>query len=301
MKFRRDPADWRNVWDKLAVTTTTSSKHLSIRGSSVPYCPRAYFIDHYLGPFTSEESYMSTVTTARGTVVHEQIQKWLGIAGLLYGQWACPLTSVKECKHITNPILISDGKPLKCPKHGHQLIYHEFEINYKGISGHPDGLLTLTGKPPYILVEFKTAAGDGYGDFPGFHAMRKPYWKHVEQSNLYATASELDGLYDARGNKSTYPIKEVWIWYIHSEYLHRTPKVFSYKPDHEQARQHTKTVKAIKRAIDRRSLPQKVESCKSETNPWCMLASLCSSPELLNLLSEESNDKRAKRKLREHD
>lgn len=291
MKFRKSPAAWRDAWNLLKGTTRHNPKPFQLRASSLPICPRAHYLDHVFGPIGEEFSFVREVSLERGHAVHSNIQKWLGRAGILFGRWCCPLKPFKQCDYRTRPKLQRPGKLQYCKRHPHlELIYEEFEVDYEGITGHPDALLTFTKKPPYILGEFKTASRSGYSDFPGFYKLKEPYWKHTQQANFYATVLSKYGI-----EGTVYPIKEVWIWYIQSGHLNWQPRVWAFKHNPREIGVHVKSARRVRRAIERDKLPHRVDFCKRNRDPWCSLAPLCFSPQLEQLLKEEHAKRRTRK------
>jgi hypothetical protein len=202
------------------------------------------------------------------------------------------------CDHVVGPGLLPSFDP--CPHHRGlnglplELEYLEYSVEWRGLTGHLDGLVTETGRPPFVLAEFKTAASWGYGDFPGFHKIKEPYWKHVEQCNAYATMVEKKGVINPlTKERERYPISSVTVWYMHSDYLNRTPKVWSFKPDPKLFQRHIKTVKRIEQAKQQNKLPRRIKKCSNgKPDPWCDLAPICFSKTLKTELEEALNGKK---------
>jgi len=103
-----------------------------------------------------------------GTAVHSVLQKWLGIKHYLYGLWECP---------ICNKIQEGFG-----PKHCDNTlcIYKEYELSWKGMSGHCDGLILLNNQ--FYILEFKTISLKSLQER---RKQNKPFFFHSNQVNMY--------------------------------------------------------------------------------------------------------------------
>jgi hypothetical protein len=149
-----------NAWRALDKTERWTDRRMEFRGSALPFCPRAYWLDKKLQP-ASRQSFANDVRLWRGHGVHNCIQYWMGQAGILFGDWECSV-----CRMTLGPsYVVHDalGPPVQCPRHGTTLRYREYELNYEGLSGHPDGLIPDEADPgAFSLLEFKTLQHRGY-------------------------------------------------------------------------------------------------------------------------------------------
>lgn len=240
---------------------------MDFRASSLPFCPRAYWLDKKLKP-SSWRSYTEEVRFWRGHAIHHCLQHWMGQAGILFGDWECP-----TCKWTMGPSYVAHdmlGPPPNCPRHNTTLRYREYELFYEGLSGHPDGLIPdsadVTGG--FSLLEIKTLQHRGFsgGTYPDWTTIKKPYGPHVEQANAYACMiTELKG----------FRITKVLIWYVSNERPTWQPKVFEFEPDWNRFRKHIDTI----RQIEAQDLEGPPPLCDPDAkSPFCPFAEggLCS-------------------------
>jgi len=277
MEFRRDGGRGVKLWRALDKTTTWTERRMEFRGSSLPFCPRAYFLDKVLQP-ASERSFAEEVRLWRGHGIHNCLQHWLGQTGLLFGDWECSV-----CRAIPNvvPYVVKDrrGPPGVCPTHGATLRYKEYDLSYEGLSGHPDGL-TVDGPNSFCLLEAKSLQHRAarYSSYPDWMSIKEPMPHHVEQANAYACmVPRVKGL----------KITKVLVWYISIDRPTWKPKIFEFEPDEARFQRHLDTLKQIE-AQDLDGLPP---SCpKGHHDPFCPFsdAGYCSmSPRKLKLILEE--------------
>ena len=116
--------------------------------------------------------------TGVGTVTHAEIQKWIGQAGKMWGNWKCQFCKTE--RKFSNRD--------RCPKCGATMEYIELDVKFmKHVSGHLDGVFkTKDGR--WILIDYKTCS------------MRKikqqrtektlPYLGNVQQIKAYCALIE---------------------------------------------------------------------------------------------------------------
>lgn len=132
-----------------------------LRGSDMPLCPLKLALDTVREkPRVQYNTMLKEFYTSTGHAIHELIQKWLGVAKLMYGKWKCP-----ECKTLypvgsTEKDNLGVLGPVVC-KCSELPIYCDYvEFNPHDVpktgkyNGHCDGLLMIHDK--YIVLEIKT-------------------------------------------------------------------------------------------------------------------------------------------------
>lgn len=261
MEFRKNTRRGNRLWRALERAGEWEDRPLMYRGSSLPFCPRAYFLDRIMKP-PVRRNYSSDVRLWRGHAIHNCIQHWLGQAGMLFGNWECYV-----CKVTLGPnYVIRDemGPPGVCPRHGVTLRYQEYELEYEGLHGHPDGLISETGAPEegFDLLEAKTIQhtafrGSTYGSFLD---LKEPLPNHVEQANAYACM-----IPKVLGFK----INKVLIVYLSADKPNWKPKTYEFTPDETRFRAVLDTL----HQIDERPLDARVPPCPEDTrSPFCRFA-----------------------------
>ena len=145
----------------------------SLRGSALPFCGIKYMID-YLKVKNKVDiedivDFNTLFYLSFGTYTHEFIQQLLGINGKMYGKWICENDKCKD---------IHEGKYTSCSKCGSQKKYIEYNIYYKGFSGHIDGIVKIKNK--YYVIEFKTTSKQNQ------KKLTQPYYNHLLQASSYA-------------------------------------------------------------------------------------------------------------------
>jgi len=234
---------------------------MEFRASSLPFCPRAFWLDARLKP-ASWRSYAEEVRLWRGDGIHRCLQYWMGQAGILFGDWECPV-----CRMTLGPdYVVHDvlGPPGQCPRHGNTLRYREYELSYEGLSGHPDGLIpdTAASTESFSLLEIKTLQHRGFkgSSYPDWMTIKKPYRPHIEQANAYARmVPRLKGL----------RITNVMIWYVSIDRPTWQPKVFEFAPDEERFQRNLDVLHEIKN----QDLDAAPPLCDPDArNPFCQFA-----------------------------
>ena len=120
--------------------------------SSAPICPLRLAHENFVLPddptvyFSFAQSYYLSV----GTMMHELVQKWLGLSGKIVGNWTCISCSPK----VAYRFCIS---PKTCRKCGGSVFeYHELGGKDDGVAWHCDGVFKLGGE--YYVIDYKTTS-----------------------------------------------------------------------------------------------------------------------------------------------
>lgn len=121
-----------------------------VRSSALPICGRNYSFGLVLPPDEKQirsSDFLLNLQGEVGTVTHRVVQKWLGMSGILHGDWKC-----EKCKKVRRN---HTGTP-HCKRCGEPMVYEELELRHPhiGITGHPDGILKIGKK--FIGFELKT-------------------------------------------------------------------------------------------------------------------------------------------------
>jgi hypothetical protein len=180
-----------------------------------------------------------------GSAVHAVFQKYLGLAGILYGSWTCG-----KCKKV----FADRCGPVTCC--GEPCTYQEIKLNVQGLHMRADGLIQL--KKGLTLVEVKTSTLAKIRD------MKKPWQQHVEQVNVYGCAAVKRG----------YPVKEVWLWYIPIDSPHAGHKVFSFGLDPDKFISHLDAIRRIREELDKARSPKALCHPRS-LDPFCNYNAVC--------------------------
>ena len=261
MKFRLNTPTSQRVWQKLSTATALDPRPRSLDfwGSGLPFCPRAFWLDRRTGPVAKLENAEGQCRMDQGTAIHAVVQRWLGKAGILFGDWVCP-----ECSFLIKDHL---GLPSEvCPDHKRELRYQERRIDYQGLILKPDGI--LKPKERSILLEIKTTSSYSY------QGTKEPREKHVYQANAYACVLRELG-FDLAG---------AWIWYVSVDNPLRDVKSFAFSPDEKKFKDCLKTMQMIRdKVADDRPL---VMLCpKDRLDPWCIYHQICTNKKTLAELS----------------
>jgi len=168
----------------------------AFRGSGLPICNRLYVLSHILMKTSNKALCSPSASPYRdyfleeGTLIHKLLQRWLGLAGVLYGRWGC---QNPNCKDYVGTLVKENRLPEPRLNSGFccglPRDYIEFEIKYKGFSGHIDGILYT--KNLWILCDFKTSnkAGNDIIEIPDnyFHQLNSYYYyviKNLKKLNI---------------------------------------------------------------------------------------------------------------------
>jgi len=268
-----------SAWRALDRTEIWTDRRKEFRASSLPFCPRAFWLDKKLQPAT-RRSFTEEVRLWRGHGIHNCLQYWLGQAGILFGDWECPICKLTlGSDYVVHDVL---GPPGQCPLHDVTLRYREYELSYEGLSGHPDGLSPDSADVgAFSLLEFKTLQHRKHrgSSYPDWLTIKKPYPPHIEQANAYACMIQ-----EAKG----FRITKVLIWYISIDRPTWQPKIFEFEPEWDRFQRHIDTL----HQIENQDLDDLPPVCDPDAkSPFCTFADVgyCSmrSKDLQRLLREQ--------------
>lgn len=246
INFRTNTKHIRRVISSFHAEGEPSSRPMTFRGSSLPFCPRAFWFDRQQGPLPQWMCFKSEANLSRGTALHSTTQKWLGRTGLLYGDWSCPVCGAEQ----TNTV-----GPHYCPEHRKELVYREYWLSYKGFRGYADGLILLKDNL-FALLEIKTMNSSN------FLKTTTPKLEHFYQANAYA------GVFRASKNLN---VNHLWLWYVSADYPGGYPKVFELDFNQNEFNTVMSTIELIKK---QKQLPER--TCKSKSDkPYCLAKQLC--------------------------
>lgn len=207
-----------------------------IRASSLPFCQREYVL-HRAGNLAPvrESTFFGDCCMEMGTALHAVAQRYMGIAGLLFGNW--------KCDRCGNVFLDRKGPVPCCDSYA---TYEEYEFRHaSGITAHPDGVcLELPDGTPFRAVwEFK-------GCYPGKMAkMQTPIWRHsVFQANFY--------LHLANEQKNL-GLEHIVIVYV-DRGLPSNRKYFVVQPNKAVYRNTLKAIEGAKEKLRLRVLPERI-------------------------------------------
>lgn len=186
-----------------------SSFNYELRASCLPFCARY----HSLALGLKKKDLPSEVTTflddailSTGHTFHAVLQRWMGMAGTLVGNWKC---------HACGKTVFQEGQPRccdrKCANLGGPMEYVELNLKDKktGLTAHPDGLF-YTPKRVLEGLEFKTIVQ------ANLEELTQPYDAHLKyqaatyarlvKSNLDLDVRHFTFVYIARNLPSSYKI-----------------------------------------------------------------------------------------------
>jgi len=252
------------------------------RASSLPICPRKYYIYRHL-PLSkrpkTEDTFISDAATLEGTALHIALQRWFGIMlpNNAYGCWVC-----RKCKKIKKHKLGIQ----KCSVCGKEMMYHEYAITKNRkvpFTGHIDMILSFDSYRHNVLVDFKGSSLDKLAEIRN---SRSAYPKHYVQVNCYANAINIGGQDLGKVEK----INSVVIVYIDRG----TPwnwKGWVPIQMPVSRRVYRETMALIKTAEDSLKQPNApIGVCTSQGDPtarYCEVNQMCFSPLLETLLHDE--------------
>lgn len=127
------------------------AQRATFRGSDLPFCGMKFMLDNLRPePRFEDVRYMSEFYTRNGDVFHENLQKWLGACGLMYGKWECKKCG-KKYPEDQSPTAGVQG-PVSCCNAFAS--YVEFAVDDgMGFKGHMDGVIKIHGK--FMCIELK--------------------------------------------------------------------------------------------------------------------------------------------------
>lgn len=127
-----------------------AGKRVVLRSSALPICGRNYSFGMVLPPQDQPSEpydFLLDVYSRTGTITHMIVQRWLGMSGVLYGDWFCPSCGKKRKGKLGTQ---------RCKRCKAEMMYEELTLEHPHLklSGHPDGILFIDGK--YVGFELKT-------------------------------------------------------------------------------------------------------------------------------------------------
>lgn len=147
---------------------------LQFRSSQLPFCARQHVI-HNRYPKDERpvrgESYNFHFYVKIGSAVHEVVQRFLGIAKILYGHWIC--CGVTEYNREGSENCSVCGSPQK---------YEELAPSGSELGMHVDGVSILYNG----VTEFKTTSG------AKVKTLTNPYPQHMLQASCYLHALNIE-------------------------------------------------------------------------------------------------------------
>jgi hypothetical protein len=218
---------------------------------------------------------MLEYTAEQGKVVHALMQKWLGIAGIMFGRWKC-----LKCKTIypKDPKVKGVLGPIVCCDSPAE--YEEYDMDEKDLenfTGHCDGVLKVCGK--YAPLEMKVR---NTKEVESIKKSGIAIYKNVLQATSY------------RFNlpKVLSPTIHASLWhdFVAMVYMDRADirnKAIVFAP--YDASIFTKEVLAVRntrKCVREKTLHLLNPYCKtSQDNPFCDLHDLCFSKDPIQALS----------------
>lgn len=197
------------------------------RPSSFPMCPIHILVRMQDGAsnkkFISRMEASGGFFTSVGTAAHENIQRYTGQTGKLWGDWKC--RNPKCTKHhdardlydekgnmYRKGILTSRNTTKnKCPSCKHPMEYVEKEIVYKGLKGHIDAIIKL--KQGYWVGDYKTTTKNK------LRSGKLPEKKHLLQLPTYCYVLEKQYKMDIKGFSLLYFSRDNPFEFKESSYL----------------------------------------------------------------------------------
>lgn len=137
---------YNKAWSEMIVVSKRDPSRLkSLRCSSLPFCPHAFFVEVARSLRHNHLDMAGLYYTSVGTTVHEVMQTALPqYSKNIVGNWLC-----RECGNLE----FFKSQPQCCD---FSMEYVEIDINYKGVVGHVDCLFKVPGG--YYVVDFKTCS-----------------------------------------------------------------------------------------------------------------------------------------------
>lgn len=127
------------------------------RGSAIPHCPIHVAIDYTRPePRTEQRSFMLDYMAEHGKLVHAMMQKWMGIAGVMFGRWKCLKCDAEFPKKDSGVIGLKG--PVRCCSQPCEYVEFDIDVPEIGYTGHCDGLLVLRNK--LLPIEMKVRKAD---------------------------------------------------------------------------------------------------------------------------------------------
>src|SRR5690606_28422407 len=152
--------------------------------------------------------------TSVGTAAHENIQRYIGESGKIYGHWKCRNPKCKR-SHAARDLYDEKGKIVrpgaltresttnnKCPTCKHAMEYVELEINYNGLKGHIDCIVKLEDGS-YWVADYKTTTANNLKSTKlpkSEHLMQLPTYCYVLEKKYKMKIRGFSLLYFSRDN-----------------------------------------------------------------------------------------------------
>lgn len=270
------------------VSVSVPSKPVRFRGSSMPHCPLLVGIDAACrlkgSPRTDDTSFMLDSYASQGTALHELIQKWFGVQGLLLGRWVCEHhdpDSEQQCGHTLPSSKLNDvmlGPQIHC---GHPMKYEEinpkcsFQVRIGDdhvvtveFGGHCDGVMLVNGK--YLILEIKTKSSAVMREI---RTHNLPILDHYHQANAYRYTVPL---YTNIPESQFHDFMVVW-YFDRSDVTNNEPIVV---PFNRSVFEREVEANAVTRhLIDTRQWDKLIGVCpNAEFRPYCPHNNLCFGP-----------------------
>lgn len=208
----------------------------TVRASSLPFCQRQYVLYHCTDIAAVQQTdFHSAAAMEMGTALHSVAQRFLGQAGLLYGNWKCP-----KCRKLHEDL----QGPVSCC--GESCIYEEYSLRHEcGITAHPDGVcLKLPDGSDFRAI----------WEFKGCHpkkmaAMKQPIWRHsLFQANFYLNLVN---------EKKNLGLEHIVIVYV-DRGVPSNRKYFIVKPNPSVYLTTIKGIREAKEKVKLRILPERI-------------------------------------------
>ena len=164
------------------------------RSSSLPFCQRRYILEKRvqsdMHPGLSQTLDQDLIMDT-GTAAHTTIQRYLSLAGMLFGNWRCRRENWdtgQMCWHLETDKV----GPVYCPKCKSLMVYEEYKVQdpVSLFTGRPDGLLIFPKLERYasvvrILLEIKTISDHLLTN------LTMPKFDHMMQASFYGMTMPL--------------------------------------------------------------------------------------------------------------
>jgi hypothetical protein len=257
-----------------------------LRGSDLPMCQTKMILDTVRKtPRFEHTTFMSDFYTKSGSTIHEILQKWFGVSGILYGKYECP-----SCKKLyPTGSTIKDGLgvfgPVFCDCQREHICCEYVEFSPENVKwsrafrGHVDAVFKINNK--YCIGEFKTT------DTKKITLRRQhgPDPKHELQAIAY------------RHVMPTFLNIDEKLWWDHSLIIYydranpRTNVVLAspYRPELFEA--ELAKYKAARNMIKTSNYKEMTRLCSNiNDNKYCPYNALCFSPQRETLISSLIKD-----------
>jgi hypothetical protein len=258
------------------------------RFSGLPICPMfVAFAVAYRG-CPDNKSYAREVYADVGTTLHRDIQYWLGVGGMIFGDWRCnnrrcsafsPETDPPQWKRMLGPV--------KCGACGHHCEYIELEFfvprfgKKKDPAGHADGFIPLSAlgvkdkakKDHYALLEIKSAATSKITAIKN-EPLEQLSW--ILQDSAYVGAARAEGI----------EVDAILLWLVDRAFPTRiTPLELPVIPDVVETASFE--YRLIRQRIRKRQWGRLVRLCdEPKEGVYCPFVDVCFSPVAIDTIDE---------------